>query len=165
MRGTPNLELAEIATSTGPLGERAQQMLGRLRCLVPFDAAWLALVDPVRGSYTSLASSDLDEATLQFLSGPKMARDIEVTQTDRARPPLSPSDLPYPCADLPTWAECLIPAGFPEALAVGLSTAGSATWDSWPCSSGAGSRPCPGSGAGCTGSPPCWRRGSTRFAR
>ncbi len=51
-----------------------------------------------------------------------MAHDIEVTQADRARPPLSPSDLPYPANDLPTWAECLTPAGFHEALAVALFT-------------------------------------------
>ena len=57
---------------------------------------------------------------MEFLSGPLMARDIEVTGTDRARPPLSPSDLPYPAEELPTWAECLIPAGIHEALAVAL---------------------------------------------
>src|ERR1700710_1607632 len=116
----PSLELAEIADSTRPLPERAQEMLGGLRRLVPFDAAWLALADPVSSGYTSLASTGLDEATVHYLGGPRMAHDIEVTQTDRARPPLSPSDLPYPAAELPTWAECLLPTGFSEALAVGL---------------------------------------------
>jgi DNA-binding CsgD family transcriptional regulator len=124
MKAAPSLELAEIAASAGPVGERAQQMLERLRALVPYDAAWLALTDPMSSSYTSLASTDLDEGTVQYLAGPKMAHDIEVTQTDRARPPLSPSDLPYPAGDLPTWAECLIPAGFHEALAVALFDGG-----------------------------------------
>jgi hypothetical protein len=71
--------------------------------------------EPTRGlssSYTSLASTDLDQSTLQYLRGPRMAHDIEVTHTHRGRPPLSPSDLPYPAVELPTWAECLIPAGF-----------------------------------------------------
>src|SRR4051812_42292033 len=98
-------EIAEIADSTSSLSERTQEMLEKLRRLVPFDAAWLALADPMSSSYTSLASTDLDERTLQYLSGPKMARDIEVTHTQRDRPPLSPSDLPYPAAELPTWAE------------------------------------------------------------
>ena len=62
MKAAPSLELAEIAGSTGPLPERAQEMLGSLRRLVPFDAAWLALADPMSSSYTSLASTDLDEA-------------------------------------------------------------------------------------------------------
>jgi hypothetical protein len=71
--------------------------------------------EPTRGlssSYTSLASTDLDQSTLQYLRGPRMAHDIEVTHTHRGRPPLSPSDLPYPAVELPTWAECFIPAGF-----------------------------------------------------
>ncbi|MGY1640118.1 response regulator transcription factor [Geodermatophilus sp. SYSU D00703] len=118
--GTLSLELAEIADSTRPLSERAREMVDRLRLLVPFDAAWLAVADPMRTSYTCAASTDLDEHTLQYLSGPRMAQDIEVTHTDRGRPPLSPSDLPYPAADLPTWAECFIPAGFHEALGVVL---------------------------------------------
>src|SRR5947209_6349735 len=120
MEQARSLELAEIADSTRPLAERAQEMLERLRRLVPFDAAWLALADPMSSSYTSLASTDLDESTLHYLSGPKMAHDIEVTHADRDRPPLSPSDLPYPATDLPTWAECFIPAGFHEALGVAL---------------------------------------------
>jgi DNA-binding CsgD family transcriptional regulator len=117
---TGTLELAEIAASTGPLPGRAQDMLASLRRHVPFDGAWLALADPMSSSYTSLAGSDLDRGTLDYLGGPKMARDIEVTGTDRARPPLSPSDLPYPAADLPTWAECLHPAGLREGLAAAL---------------------------------------------
>src|SRR5919202_5711032 len=120
MGTTATLELAEIASSTGSLPGRAQDVLECLRRLVPFDAAWLALADPMRSSYTSLAGTDLDQGALEYLSGPKMAHDIEVTGTDRARPPLSPSDLPYPATELRTWAECLLPAGIHEALAVGL---------------------------------------------
>ena len=52
------------------------------------------------------------------------ARDIEVTGANRARPPLSPSDLPYPAEELPTWAECLIPAGIHEALVLALFAPG-----------------------------------------
>ncbi len=61
---------------------------------------------------------------MEFLSGPQVARDIEVTGTDRARPPLGPSDLPYPAEELPTWAECLIPAGIHEGLGVALFAPG-----------------------------------------
>lgn len=120
MKRGSSVELAEVAASTGPAPERAQEMLARLRRVVPFDAAWLALADPMSSSYTSLAGADLDEGTVRYLSGPKMAHDIEVTGTDRDRPPLSLSDLPYPSGDLPTWAECLTPADFHEGLGVGL---------------------------------------------
>jgi DNA-binding CsgD family transcriptional regulator len=120
MDGTAGLELAEIADSAGPLSVRARGMLDVLRLLVPFDAAWLAVADPLRTSYTCVASADLDEHVLRYLSGPVVAQDIAVTHPDHARAPVSPSDLPYPAADLPTWAECLTPAGFHEALGVSL---------------------------------------------
>jgi DNA-binding CsgD family transcriptional regulator len=35
---------------------------------------------------------------------------------------MSPSDLPYPCEELPSWADCLLPAGYQEGLGVGLFT-------------------------------------------
>lgn len=120
MNKNPAVELAEVAASTGPLVERAQDMLTTLRGLVPFDAAWLALADPMTSSYTPLASTALDGRTLQYLSGPRMARDIAATAADRACPPLSLSDLPYPADELPTWAECLTPVGIQEALSVAL---------------------------------------------
>ncbi|MCU1473819.1 helix-turn-helix transcriptional regulator [Amnibacterium sp.] len=93
-------------------------MLRSLYRLIPFDAAWIARTD--RSGYVSLASMGLDTRVVHFLSGPKMAHDIEATGTDRSRPPLSPSDLPYPAEELATWAECLLPADIHEALAVAL---------------------------------------------
>lgn len=116
--------LTEIAATRGPLLERAQALLDALERHLPYDAAWIALAEPMGSRYISLGSSALDERTVDYLSGPKMAQDIETTGTDQSRPPLSPSDLPYPAADLPTWAECLIPTGFHEALALGLFAKG-----------------------------------------
>jgi DNA-binding CsgD family transcriptional regulator len=117
---TASLELTEVAASAGPLAHRADALLGALRRVIPFDGAWLALASPHRNTYTSLASADLDDSTLDYLSGPVMAHDIEVTGANHPGPPLSLSDLPYPREELRTWAECLIPAGYSEALAVGL---------------------------------------------
>jgi DNA-binding CsgD family transcriptional regulator len=118
------LHLAEIAAGPERLPERAQALLVELRRHIAFDASWMALAEPLGTGYTSLASTSLDQRTVEYLSGPKMAHDIELTGADRARPPLSPSDLPYPAEKLPTWAECLIPAGFHEALAVALFAPG-----------------------------------------
>src|SRR4051795_1600959 len=124
MNEAPALRLAEIAASPERLPERAQSLLVELRRHVPFDGSWMALAEPLGTGYTSLASTSLDKRTVEYLSGPKMAHDIELTGTNRARPPLSPSDLPYPAEELPTWAECLIPAGYHEALAVALFAPG-----------------------------------------
>ncbi|MGT2426102.1 hypothetical protein [Amnibacterium kyonggiense] len=114
------LALADVAASTEPLAARAEALLVALRRTVPFDGAWVALADPMGCGYSSLASIALDDRTLAHLSGPVMAHDIEVAGTDRVRPPMSPSDLPFPADELQTWAECLIPAGFHEALGVEL---------------------------------------------
>jgi DNA-binding CsgD family transcriptional regulator len=118
------LLLAETATSGGTTSERAQSLLEVLRGLVPFDGAFLAFADPLGRGYHSLVTVDLDARTVEFLSGPQVARDIEVTGTDRERPPLGPSDLPYPAEELPTWAECLIPSGVHEGLGVALFARG-----------------------------------------
>src|SRR3954469_56961 len=115
-----DLDVAEIAASSFALPRRAEQMLTVLRRLVPFDGAWLALADPHHPRYTTAAAADLADSTLTFFTSPQQARDIEATGTDRALPPLSPSDLPFPAEELPGWAECLIPAGYREGLAVAL---------------------------------------------
>jgi DNA-binding CsgD family transcriptional regulator len=118
------LLLAETAASAGTTSERAQALLEVLRRVVPFDGAFLAFADPLGNGYHSLASINLDGAAVEFLSSPQVARDIEATGTDRARPPLSPSDLPFPVEELPTWAECLMPAGLHEGLGLALFTPG-----------------------------------------
>jgi DNA-binding CsgD family transcriptional regulator len=117
-------ELAEIASSADPLPRRAEALLGVLRRVVPYDGAWLALADLHHPCYTMLASEDLADSTLTFLAGPAHARDIEVAGTHRAGPPVSPSDLPFPAEELPSWAECLLPAGYHEGLGVALFASG-----------------------------------------
>lgn len=120
MLETATLELAEAGTGTRAVRERAKDVLEVLVRHVPCDAAWMATVDPTGRGYSTAASANLSRSTVAYLSGPKMARDIELTQADRPRPPLSLSDVPYPAAELPTWAECLLPTGVREALSVAL---------------------------------------------
>jgi DNA-binding CsgD family transcriptional regulator len=117
-------ELAEVATSTDPLPRRAAALLEVLRRDLPFDGAWLALADPHGSGFVNLASTDLDESTVSFLSGPRTAQDMLMAGTHRNAAPRSPGDLPVPVAELPTWAECLSPAGFHEALTVALFAPG-----------------------------------------
>jgi DNA-binding CsgD family transcriptional regulator len=114
------LLLAETAASAGNTPERAQSLLEVLRTVVPFDGAWLALADPLGHGYHSLASVDLDVRTVEFLGGPLTAHDIELAGGDRDRPPMSRSDLSPAVQELPTWSDCLVPAGIQEALAVTL---------------------------------------------
>jgi len=95
-------------------------MLDEMHDRIPFDGAWIALAGQGSTEYTSVASVHLERSTVRYLSGPQMARDIEATGADRARPPTSLSDVPFSSADLQTWAECLLPAGFHETLSTAL---------------------------------------------
>jgi DNA-binding CsgD family transcriptional regulator len=111
-------ELERLATAAGPVDERAGEMLRVLGRDVSFDGAWVAVL--VGSEYVSLAGLGIDPDVERYLAGPVMAREIELTGTDRQAPPLSPSDLSYPAEELQTWAECLIPSGVHEALATAL---------------------------------------------
>jgi DNA-binding CsgD family transcriptional regulator len=113
-------ELAEIAASSIGLRQRADSFLASLRPRVPFDAAWMALADPQHPHYVTVADADLDDSVTEHLCGPVMAADIEATGSHRRQAPMSPSDLPYPRAELRTWSDCLMPAGIHEALGVAL---------------------------------------------
>ena len=130
MTSTIAHRFTDIATSPGPVDERAQALLDELHHHIPFDGAWMALAGQGDTGYRSLASVDLDESSTRYLSGPRMARDIERTGADRDRPAISLSDVPYSADDLPTWAECLLPAGYHETLSVALFEDGAGTWAS-----------------------------------
>jgi DNA-binding CsgD family transcriptional regulator len=114
------LELAEISASTSDVSRRGEWFLAALRRHLTYDAAWIAVADAEHPHYRTVAADDLDVPVRSYLEGPVMAADIEVTGTHSHGPPLSPSDLPYPSTELRTWAECLVPAGIHEALAVAL---------------------------------------------
>lgn len=116
------LELTEVASARtfARQADRALGLLEVVRRLIPFDAAFLAFTDPSGGRHHSVTCVDLDDSAAGYLAGPQVAHDIERTGADRPCPPLGPSDLPYSAQELPTWAECLIPAGLHEGLGVAL---------------------------------------------
>jgi DNA-binding CsgD family transcriptional regulator len=113
-------ELSDTAGSSDSLAQRAESMLDTLDRAFDFDSAWLALADPLTSSYACLASSALDEPTMKYLGGPDTARDIERMGANRTRTPMSSSDLAVPLDEIPSWADCLIPAGYREGLGMAL---------------------------------------------
>ncbi len=116
----PVAEMLEVAASTAPLPERARDLLQWLTGWLSFEAAWLALADPRSNVYATAGSAGLDQSVLDYLDGPAMAQEIELTGLNRDRPPVSVTELPVAVDELPAWAECLTPAGFREGLAVAL---------------------------------------------
>ena len=71
------VDLTRVAASPGPLTRRAGGLLERLHGIVPFDSAWMAHVDVVRGSYHTAADHDLDQPVCDYLAGPNNADDID----------------------------------------------------------------------------------------
>jgi DNA-binding CsgD family transcriptional regulator len=113
-------ELTNVAASPRPLAERAGELMERLRRIIPFDSAWMAHVDVLLGSYDAVATRDLDQRISDYLSGPAVARGIAAKEANRPGPPQSSSDSTTPIEEVRTWSECLIPAGYQEALGVAL---------------------------------------------
>jgi DNA-binding CsgD family transcriptional regulator len=113
-------ELFEIGASTAPAAERAQGVVERLERWLPVEATWLALSDPGSNVYATVGSTGLQESVLDYLDRPAVAQEIQLTELNQNQPPVSAAELSVPVDELPTWAECLTPAGFREALGVPL---------------------------------------------
>ena len=116
----PVAEMIEIASSNSPLLERAQGLLERLERWLPVEATWLALSDPESNVYTTVGSTGLERSVLDYLDRPAVAQEIQLAGLHQTRPPVSLAELPVAVDELPTWAECLLPAGFREGLGVPL---------------------------------------------
>jgi DNA-binding CsgD family transcriptional regulator len=116
----PVAELIDIASSESPLLDRAQALLERLDRWLPVEATWLALSDPASNVYTTVGSTGLDRSVLDYLDRPSVAQEIQQNGLNQNGPPVSVADLQVPADELPTWAECLFPAGFREGLGVPL---------------------------------------------
>jgi DNA-binding CsgD family transcriptional regulator len=116
----PVARLLEVAASTAPLLERARDLVESLDRWLLVEAIWLTLSDPESNAYATVGRSGLEQPVLEFLDGPSLAREIKLTQLNVNRPPISVTELPVPVDELPTWADCLIPAGFRGGLSLPL---------------------------------------------
>ncbi|CAM3783271.1 helix-turn-helix transcriptional regulator [Nocardioides zeicaulis] len=117
-------QMGEIAASTVSIEERAQGLLELLDHWLPVDATWMALSDPASNDYTTVGSTGLAPGVLDYLDRPSVAQEIRDAGINVRRPPVSLAELPFAADELPTWAECLTPAGFREGLGVPLFEAG-----------------------------------------
>jgi DNA-binding CsgD family transcriptional regulator len=113
------VEVAEIASALGPIGDRAAALLEPLRRVIPFEGAWIGLLDPERRAHLSLVQYGYDDRTRAHLDGPRALSEIERLGIQR-RGPAWLRDLPYPVAESPGWGEYLWPAGFRDGVGVHL---------------------------------------------
>jgi DNA-binding CsgD family transcriptional regulator len=111
------VEVAGIVAAPGPIGERAAALLEPLRRVIPFEGAWIGLLDPERRAHLSLVQYGYDNRTRAYLNGPRALSEMEQVGIQR-RGPARLRDLPFPVGESLAWAEYLWPAGFRDAVAV-----------------------------------------------
>jgi DNA-binding CsgD family transcriptional regulator len=90
--------------------------------VVPFQAAWIALLHPERRSVVSLVSYGYDAPLRAYLESPAAFEEIELLGLDRSTPAMCVRDLPIPAGELQGWVEWMWPAGFREGVATPLCT-------------------------------------------
>ena len=114
------VEVAGIAAAPASIAERAAALLEPLRRVVPFQGAWIGLLDPERHEHVPLVSPGYDDRLRAFFTSPAAVAEAELVGLHRARPPMCLRAMPVPTEELHSWAEYLWPAGFREILVVGL---------------------------------------------
>ncbi|WP_214370867.1 helix-turn-helix domain-containing protein [Pseudonocardia sp. H11422] len=115
-------EIGSVAAAPGRTRDRAEAMREPLHRIMPFEAFWMAALDPERREHAELVACGHDDATLRYMAGPEMLGDIEAVGLDRSSRTVTAHDTPVPKEELRVWSDFYAPAGFLEGLGVGLFT-------------------------------------------
>ncbi|MHA6794171.1 LuxR C-terminal-related transcriptional regulator [Pseudonocardia bannensis] len=113
-------EVAGIAAAPAGIQQRAEALLEPLHRVMPFQAGFLALLDPEQAEHRTLVMNGYDVATQRYLTGRALLEDVERAGLGRPCPPMRLQDCPIPPEEFLVWVEHLAPAGFREAMGVGL---------------------------------------------
>jgi hypothetical protein len=124
MSPTPSLraEMAQIATSAGSAEQRADALLGCLRHIVPYAAAWIGVRDPETRIHHRVGSEGDTDPLVRYFARPEADDEVEALGLNRLQPPVPASALGVPLAETRAWAEYLLPAGFNDGVAMALFT-------------------------------------------
>jgi DNA-binding CsgD family transcriptional regulator len=115
-------EAAGITAAAGSLTERAEPLLDLMQRVVPSEAGFIALLPSDERGHVPLSRHGYDDRTGGYLDGPAFLQDLELGGQRRTRHPVQHVDSPVPQAEIPVWADYLLPAGFRGALGVALFT-------------------------------------------
>src|SRR3954468_18708410 len=117
------VEVANIAASPDPIGERAAGLLEPLHRVIPFEAASICLINGEHRGFVSLVSRGYNEACRAHLISPAVFEEAVLLGLGKPRPPMRMQDMPLPWSEVRGWADYLWPAGFREGLGAGLFAA------------------------------------------
>ncbi len=115
-------EMAQIAALAGSVDERADALLGCLRGVIPYTAAWIAVRDPETRIHRRVASDGDTRALTRYFALPEADDEVEALGLNRLQPPVAASALPIPMVETRAWAQYLLPAGFIDGMAMALFT-------------------------------------------
>src|SRR4051794_37985902 len=90
--------------------------------VIPSEAGFIALLAPDERGHVPLSRHGYDDRTGGYLDGPAFLQDLELGGQRRTRHPVQHVHSPVPQAEIPVWADYLLPAGFRGALGVALFT-------------------------------------------
>jgi DNA-binding CsgD family transcriptional regulator len=115
-------EVTRIAAAPGRTEQRTQSLLHQLHRVVPFQGAWISLLDPEAREQPPLVFHGYPDALRDYMGGPAGVAEIEMLGLNRSRGATRLCDLPVQLEEVPSWAEYLAPAGFRGGVAAGLFT-------------------------------------------
>jgi DNA-binding CsgD family transcriptional regulator len=116
------IEITDIGSMPGGIVQRAEALLEPLHQVIPFQGAWLSLLDPERREQPPLVSRGYPAGLIRYMSGPDGVAEIELLGLNRNGRATRLADLSVQLDQVRSWAEYLAPAGFRGGLAAGLFT-------------------------------------------
>jgi DNA-binding CsgD family transcriptional regulator len=116
------IEVGQVASGPGRIEERAEALLAPLARLIPFQAAWVCILDPEGKRFVSLATHGYDDHCRSYFDSSSVFEEAELLGLNRAGTPLRMRDMPVPAEETVGWTEYIWPAGFREGLGIGLFT-------------------------------------------
>jgi hypothetical protein len=115
-------EMTDIAAAAGSVEQRAEALLGCLRGVIPYAAAWIAVRDPETRLHRRVGSDGDTDSLARYFALPEADDEVEALGLNRFQPPVPASALPVPLAETRAWGEYLLPAGFNDGVAMALFT-------------------------------------------
>ncbi|MFL6136103.1 MAG: hypothetical protein ACJ72A_25075 [Nocardioidaceae bacterium] len=114
------VEMAQIAAAAGSVEQRADALLGCLRRMIPYAAAWIGVRDPETRIHRRVGSDGDTDSLARYFALPEADDELESLGLNRLQPPVPASALPVPLAQTRAWGEYLLPAGFNDGVAMAL---------------------------------------------
>jgi hypothetical protein len=90
------IEITQIVSMPGGIDQRAEALLEPLHQVVPFEGAWLSLLDPERREQPPLVSRGYPAELIRYMSGPAGVAEIELLGLNRNSGATRVADLSVP---------------------------------------------------------------------